>query len=146
MHTETRQIIQNSWQKVIPIADTAAGLFYRRLFEIDPEIKPFFQATDMVEQRKKLIQALSLVVNSVNQVEKVVPTLQELGRRHLSYGVRDEHYDTVGAALLWTLEQGLGAQWNAEVESAWTEAYTLVAGVMKAAAAEVDVTEFKTVA
>ena len=138
MNPETKQLIQSSWAKVIPIADTAACLFYDRLFEIDPELKPFFSATDMAAQRKKLIQALATVVNALNDLESVIPALESLGRRHVGYGVEDQHYDTVGAALIWTLEQGLGDDWNAETRDAWVEAYGLVSGVMKTAAAEVE--------
>ena len=140
MKPETIQLIQSSWKKVVPIADTAATLFYERLFEIDPELRPYFSATDMASQRKKLLQALAMVVNALNDVEAVLPQIESLGRRHVDYGVEDRHYDTVGAALIWTLEKGLGADWNPEVQDAWTQAYGLVAGVMKGAAAEVEST------
>ncbi len=136
MTPETRQTIQSSWAKVVPIADTAASLFYDRLFEIDPQLKPLFGATDMAAQRKKLIQALAAVVNALNDLDSVIPALQSLGRRHVDYGVEDQHYDTVGAALIWTLEQGLGDDWNPETRDAWIEAYGLVSGVMKSAAAD----------
>jgi len=132
---EEMQLVQSTWSKVVPIADTAASLFYERLFELDPELRPLFESSDMVSQRKKLMQALALVVNGLNNPDSVLPQVEELGRRHVDYGVEDRHYDTVGAALLWTLEQGLGEHWNPAARDAWTGAYGLVAGVMKTAAA-----------
>ena len=140
MKSETKQLIQSSWEKIVPIADTAATLFYERLFDIDPEMRQYFSSTDMESQRKKLLQALAMVVNALNDLESILPQVESLGRRHVDYGVEDRHYDTVGAALIWTLEKGLGAEWNSEVRDAWTQAYSLVADVMKGAAAEVEPT------
>jgi nitric oxide dioxygenase len=114
----------------LPIADTAATLFYDRLFEIDPSTRPLFQSADMPAQRKKLVQALAFVVGSIDQLGAVVPALADLGRRHVHYGVADQHYASVGAALLWTLEQGLGERWSPEVRDAWGAAYQLIAEVM----------------
>jgi hemoglobin-like flavoprotein len=126
--------VKETWQKVVPIADTAASLFYDRLFEIDATTRPLFKAANLAEQRRKLIQALTMVVQGLDRPEALVPTLTDLGRRHVRYGVKDSHYDTVGAALLWTLEQGLGSGWTEEVEAAWSGAYALVADVMRRAA------------
>ncbi len=127
------QIIQTTWAQVVPIADTAAGLFYGKLFELDPAVKPMFKG-DMAEQGRKLMQTLGLVVNSLTTLDQILPAVQELAKRHVDYGVEAKHYDTVGAALLWTLGQGLGPAFTPEAETAWTEAYGTVAKVMKDAA------------
>lgn len=135
MTPEQVLLIQASFAKVLPIADTAAALFYGRLFELDPSLRPLFQG-DMREQGRKLMTMLRVVVNGLHRLDQLVPAVQELGRRHAAYGVADEHYDIVAAALLWTLRQGLGDDWTPNVEAAWVVAYTLLADTMKAAAAE----------
>lgn len=127
-------LIQNSFEQVLPIAEAAAELFYRRLFQLDPSLKPLFRG-DMREQGRKLMTMLKVVVNGLHRLEALVPAVQELGRRHAGYGVKDEHYQTVGAALLWTLEQGLGEAFTPETKAAWVTAYTLLADLMKEAAA-----------
>lgn len=129
------KLVQSSWAHVLPIADTAASLFYGRLFEMDPSLKPLF-STDIAEQGKKLMQMITLSVNGLSQPESLLPAVRNLGRRHVGYGVKDEHYDTVGAALLWTLEKGLGDGFTPEVKEAWTETYVLLATTMKDAAAQ----------
>jgi len=134
MNPEQIMLVQTSFVLVTPIADTAAGLFYQRLFELDPSLRPMFRG-DIQEQGRKLMTMLKIAVNGLTRLDQLVPAVQELGKRHARYGVRDEHYDTVAAALLWTLGQGLGAAFTPEVEQAWVAAYTLLAGTMKAAAA-----------
>lgn len=136
MTPEQIKMVQDSFQKVVPIAGTAADLFYDRLFAIAPEVRPLFP-DNLAEQKKKLIAMLATAVTNLHQVEKIVPAVQDLGKRHVAYGVSDKHYEPVGAALLWTLEQGLGADFTPPVKTAWTEAYTTLAGVMQAAAASV---------
>jgi len=126
--------IRASWAAVEPIADTAAGLFYGRLFELDPAIERLFRRTDMPAQRKVLMQTLTVVVKSLDKLDQIVPAVQALGRRHAGYGVREEHYATVGAALLWTLERGLGDAFTPEVRDAWADAYGILASVMIEAA------------
>ncbi len=128
-------LVQESWKSVEPIAETAADLFYGRLFELDPALKPLF-TTDIKEQGKKLMQMIGVVVAGLSKLESIVPAVQSLGRRHGDYGVEPEHYDTVGAALLWTLEKGLQDAFTPAVKEAWTNAYTLLATTMKDAAAE----------
>lgn len=134
MTPEQVSMVQDSFRKVVPIAGTAADLFYDRLFAIAPEVKALFP-NDLKEQKKKLIAMLATAVNNLHQVESIVPAVQDLGRRHAGYGVTDAHYEPVGAALLWTLEQGLGPDFTPPVKVAWTEAYVTLAGVMKGAAA-----------
>ena len=126
------ELVQASFKKVVPIAGTAADLFYDRLFEIAPAVRPMFPE-ELGEQKKKLIGMLATAVNSLHKLDTIVPAVQDLGRRHKGYGVSDAHYTPVGAALLWTLEKGLGAEFTPDVKSAWTEAYATLAGVMKAA-------------
>jgi hemoglobin-like flavoprotein len=134
MSPEQKNLVKSTWAMVVPIADTAAGLFYDRLFAIDTSTRSMFTSTNMTEQRKKLMQALAFVINGLDKTEQLLPTIQNLGRNHVRYGVTDKHYDSVGAALLWTLEQGLKDAWTPKVKEAWVAAYTLVAGVMKDAA------------
>ncbi len=127
--------IQTSFAQVLPIADAAGTLFYGRLFELDPSLKPLFTG-DIPEQARKLMAMLKVVVNGLHRLDQLVPAVQELGRRHARYGVTDAHYDTVGAALLWTLRVGLCDAFTPEVAAAWATAYALLADTMKAAAAE----------
>ena len=119
---------------VVPIADVAVTLFYERLFALDSSLLPMFDRTDMKEQRRKLLVALGTVVNGLDNLKPLLPVLENLGRNHSRYGVKDAHYETVGAALLWTLEQGLGEAWTPAAKAAWTQSYGTVANVMRSAA------------
>ena len=140
MNSTDIDLIRSSWSAVEPIADTAAGLFYGRLFELDPAIERLFRRTDMAAQRKVLMQTLTVVVKSLDKLDQIVPAVQALGRRHAGYGVREEHYATVGDALLWTLEQGLGEAFTPSTRDAWAGAYGILASVMIEAAAVEDET------
>jgi hemoglobin-like flavoprotein len=131
-------IVKSTWRQAAPMADTVSALFYDRLFEIDPGIGDLFDGIDMENQRRKLVQALAMVVDSLDQIDDIVPIVETLGRRHAGYGVTDRHYETVGAALLWTLEKGLSEAWTADVKAAWTTAYTTIANIMRSAAASQD--------
>lgn len=126
-------LVQQTFPLVVPIADQAAVLFYGRLFELDPTLKSLFKI-DMGEQGKKLMQMIGIAVNELDALDELVPIVEALGRRHASYGVKDRDYDTVGSALLWTLQQGLGAAFTPDVKSAWTAVYQLLASTMKAGA------------
>ncbi len=134
------KLVQDSFAKVAPIADKAAEMFYGRLFELDPSLRKLF-SDDMAEQRKKLMSVLATAVNGLNDLGALVPVVQQLGVRHKNYGVKDAHYDTVAAALLWTLEQGLGDAFTDEVKEAWTTVYTVLATTMKEAAAAAPTTQ-----
>jgi hemoglobin-like flavoprotein len=134
MSPEQKSLVKTTWAMVVPIADTAAALFYDRLFAIDASTRPMFASTSMAEQRRKLMQALAFVINGLDKTEQLLPAIQSLGRSHVRYGVTEQHYESVGSALLWTLEQGLKDAWTPAVKDAWVAAYTLVAGVMKDAA------------
>lgn len=133
MTPEQITLVTESWKKVSPIADTAATLFYDRLFELDPALRPLFKG-DMATQKVNLMQTLTFSVSSLQNLDALIPIVQDLGRRHSGYGVTDAMYGTVAEALLWTLEKGLGAGFTPEVKAAWVETYTTLAGVMKAAA------------
>lgn len=128
-------LVQSSFEKVKPIADKAAELFYERLFQLEPSFRPLFKG-NMKEQERKLMATLALAVEGLRQPEKIIPAVQDLGRRHAGYGVKAEYYDIVGEALLWTLAQGLGADFTTSVRKAWEEAYTFLSEIMKEAAAE----------
>ena len=136
MLTDTQiALVQKSFAVIAPIADDAAVLFYQRLFEIDPSLKSMFKG-DMAEQRRKLMQMLTAAVKGLQRLDRLVPVVEDLGRRHAGYGVTDQHYDTVGAALLWTLEKGLGRAFTPEVQEAWATVYGLLANTMRNAAAK----------
>jgi len=129
-------LVQRSWAQVVPMGEAAVLMFYERLFFVDPSLRILFRG-DMKRQARKVLEMLSFTVAGLKRVHEIVPLVQTLGRRHTEYGVRDEHYDTVGAALLWTLEQGLGSAFTPVVREAWTAAYALLADTMKGAAAKV---------
>lgn len=124
------ELVQQSFNKVKPIADKAAELFYDRLFEIAPQVKPMFANSDIKEQGKKLMHTLSLAVQGLKDLETLIPFVQQLGVKHAGYGVTADQFQPVAEALLWTLEQGLGEDWNDDLKQAWIEAYTLLSTVM----------------
>ena len=121
--------IQESFTKVPPISEQAAALFYGRLFEIAPTVKPLFRG-DMKEQGRKLMATIAVVVNGLGNLEAILPAVSALAKRHVTYGVKPAHYAPVGDALLWTLERGLGAHWTAELATAWAAAYGVLAEFM----------------
>ena len=121
--------IQGSFAKVVPISEQAAMLFYGRLFEIAPAVKPLFRG-DLTEQSRKLMATLGVVVNGLADLESVLPAASALAKRHVDYGVKAADYAPVGAALLWTLERGLGEQWTPQLAAAWTEAYAVLSDFM----------------
>jgi hemoglobin-like flavoprotein len=121
--------IQESFTKVAPISEQAAELFYGRLFEIAPSVKPLFRG-DMKEQGRKLMATLAVVVNGLDNLDGILPAASALAKRHVEYGVKPTHYAPVGEALLWTLERGLGAHWTAELAAAWGAAYSVLSEFM----------------
>jgi hemoglobin-like flavoprotein len=121
--------VQQSFAKVAPISEAAAVMFYDRLFEVAPAVKPMFPA-DMTEQRKKLMATLAVVVNGLSNLESILPAASALATRHVAYGAKPEHYPVVGAALLWTLEKGLGEAWSPDLAAAWSAAYATLSGYM----------------
>ena len=128
-------LVQASWKQVQPIADQAAALFYSRLFTLEPSVKRLFKG-DMQEQGRKLMQMISVAVNSLARLEGILPAVRALSRRHAGYGVEPRHYSVVGSALIWTLEQGLGQAFTKETEDAWRTAYGVLATTMQEATRE----------
>ena len=129
MTPEQKQLVKDSWAKVLPIQETAAELFYGRLFEVYPEVKPYFKG-DMKEQGRKLMAMLNTAVNGLDNLEVLIGPLKNMGKGHKAYGVKAEDYNKVGDAFLWTLGQGLGDAFTDDVKEAWTVTYTTVASVM----------------
>jgi hemoglobin-like flavoprotein len=134
MNTMQKSLVQTSFEQVRPIADAAAALFYGRLFELNPALRPLFKGP-MEEQGRKLMEVLGVAVKGLDRPEAILPVIAALGRRHADYGVKEQDYETVGEALLWTLEQGLGPSFTPEVREAWTAVYGFVADTMRAACA-----------
>ncbi|GAB4125509.1 MAG: globin family protein [Roseiflexaceae bacterium] len=138
MNQEQKQHIRQTFAQIQPIAASVASLFYGRLFAIAPQLQPLFGyeigSTEMVQQGNKLMHMLTIAVANLDQIEHVLPALEALARRHVAYGVEPDHYDLVGAALLWTLEQALGDGYTAECAAAWQALYTTIATTMKRAA------------
>src|SRR5688572_4624034 len=122
-----KDIIQDSFTEVAIESDRAAELFYNRLFEIAPATKELFKSADMSLQGQKLMQTLAVVIAGLDNLEQIVPSVQSLAKRHVSYGVTAEHYGLVGEALIWMLNEVLGDGFTEEAKSAWLEVYTLVA-------------------
>src|SRR5262245_52945666 len=135
MTVNEKNLVQRSFAQVTPIAEAAAELFYSRLFELDPTLKPMFRG-DMREQGRKLMQMLAVAVHGLDHLHEILPAVRAMGRRHAGYGVTDEHYDTVASSLLWTLAQGLGDAFTPEVKGSWVTVYTLLANAMKSGAME----------
>jgi len=129
MTPEQVKLVQQSFSRIVPIADKAAVIFYDRLFEIAPQVRSLFPS-DMQEQRGKLMATLTAVVGGLTNLPLILPAASALARRHVSYGARAEHYPVVGAALLWTLEKGLGEGWTPDVADAWKAAYATLSGFM----------------
>lgn len=136
MTPEQVKLVQSSFEKVAPIAPQAADIFYSRLFEIAPEVRRLFPE-DISEQKGKLMSMLTTAVTNLHQAEKIIPAVEDLGRRHVDYGVTEEHYKPVGEALIYTLDKGLGDEFTPEVKEAWIATYTTVQSVMTKAAADV---------
>ena len=126
--------VMNTWDFVVLNTAEAGKIFYDRLFEIDPKLRSLFKG-NMESQEQKLISMITFVVHKLNNLNEVVKDVKALGERHSNYKVLPEYYNTVGAALLWTLEQALGSKWNDEVREAWTKAYTILSSTMIEAAA-----------
>lgn len=131
MDPTTVKLVQASWQQVLPIAGAAGALFYKNLFAAAPQLRPLFKG-DIDQQAAKLMQMISLAVGKLNEPELLLPTLQQLGKRHAGYGVEPAHYGIVGAALIDTLQQGLGDRFDADTRRAWTDVYAVMTQVMTA--------------
>ena len=135
MSPETERLIRESWAALQPVGDATVASFYAHLFESNPDLAALFHATDMTEQRRKFAAMMSEVVRVLDQPTLLVGEVADSGRRHIRYGVKDQDYEPVGAALLWALSEALGDRWTHDVSAAWREAYELLAAVMRRAAA-----------
>ena len=133
MSPETERLVRESWSRFEPVAERSAGYFYAKLFELDPEAERLFARTDMTAQGRKVMHMFAEIVRMLDSPGELVHEVADLGRRHMHYGVQDSQYDSVGTALLWTLEQGLGPAFTDEVRDAWAEAYLLVSSVARRA-------------
>lgn len=133
MTPEQKVLVQTSFEKIVPIMDQAASLFYARLFELHPPFRALFKS-DLTEQGKKLMQTLRFAVASLNNTDALIPAVEALGKKHVGYGVKDSDYTIVGSAFLWTLEKGLGPDFTPEVKEAWTTVYQTLASTMQNAA------------
>jgi hemoglobin-like flavoprotein len=131
------ELVRSTWAATQPISDAAATIFYDRLFEVDPAVRRLFAETDMAAQRRILMQTFAVIVASLDDFDAVVPVIRALGQVHARHGVREEHYDSVAAALLWTLDRGLGETFDDEAADAWATAYSAIAAVMIEAAADI---------
>jgi hemoglobin-like flavoprotein len=131
---EQKALVQQSFTQVLPISEQAAALFYSRLFQLDPSLRPLFRG-DIKDQGRKLMQMIGFCVGKLDALDEIVPAVKDLGRRHAGYGVTQDAYQTVGAALLWTLEQGLGPYFTPDVKAAWAAVYGVLADTMQAGAA-----------
>lgn len=129
-----QELIRSSWAAVEPMADDAAKLFYARLFHLDPRAAALFRNANMEKQRMVLIQTLRVVVRNIDRLDQIIPEVEALGRRHAGYGVEAEQYATVGSALLWTLERGLGDAFTPATAYAWADAYRRLSSAMIEAA------------
>ena len=125
-----KTLVQESFSSIEPIFEDVTALFYRRVFELDPAARRLFPQ-DMSAQYRKVAHILTAAVKGLDHLDQLVPVLRDLGRRHAAYGVTQSHYDTGGAALLWTLEKGLGSAFTPELKDAWATVYALLVKVMQ---------------
>lgn len=126
---QERMLVQDSFDKLMVNSDKTADLFYSHLFEIAPDLKPLFANANMGEQGSKLLTMIAAVVRSLNDFHRVLPAIQEMGERHVAYGVKKEHYPLLGESLLWTLEQSLGDGFTPATKEAWTNVYNSIADI-----------------
>src|SRR5712692_11298144 len=132
MTAEQIELVQRTWRSILPVGDTAAELFYGKLFSLDPTLKALFK-NDMKDQGRNLTAMMSVAVGALSRPERITLAVRELGRRHAAYGVQPRHYEIVATALLWALEKCLGEAFTPEVRTAWTEVYGLLARTMEEA-------------
>jgi hemoglobin-like flavoprotein len=135
MGPSTIALVKESHGWVVPIAEQAAEIFYERLFSTTPGLRPLFKG-DIKDQGRKLMATIAIVVDSLDRLDDVLPAVKALAVRHVSYGVRDEDYDAVGAALIWTLVAGLGDRFTEAHKAAWIEIYGALSSIMREAASK----------
>src|SRR5262245_31485059 len=129
------QALETSFDLIAPRGDELMDEFYSRLFEAAPAVMPLFANTDLKRQKTMLLGTLVLLRKSLRDLDAIVPKLRDLGARHVAYGAQPDHYPVVGQALLGAMAAVAGSAWRPEYESAWTEAFGVVAGAMLEGAA-----------
>ncbi len=137
MVEEQKKLVQTTFRELLPCSQVAAELFYKRLFDLDPQLRSMFKVS-LKQQESKLMDMLQLAMYGLDYMEQLIPALQRLGERHLVYGVKPEHYETAGTALLWMLEQALEDNFTPEIKAAWQTLYALLADTMLEAAAALE--------
>lgn len=135
MHPQAERHIRDSWAALLPVRTKAAERFYTRLFELDPTARELFAGRPMHVQQEKFLNTVDMLVQMLDYPPQIIEEFQALAKRHVGYGVLLDHYEPVGQALLWAMAKELGDQWTPEVDRAWTELYSFIAGIMKRAAA-----------
>jgi hemoglobin-like flavoprotein len=135
MTKEQINLVEGSWDFIIMNTSEAGNIFYSKLFELDPTLKVLFKE-DIDSQSRKLVSLITFVVHKLSNLNEVIDDVIALGKRHAGYKVKPEHFNTVAAALLWTLELALKDQWNDKMKAAWVEVYTVLSGAMMKAMAE----------
>jgi hemoglobin-like flavoprotein len=130
MTPEQINLVKTSFNKVFAIRDIASAYFYRKLFELEPSVRPMFVNSDMDAQRDKLMVSLRAVINHLDYPETIIPDLRQMAKRHVEYGVRPEHYKLVGDAMIYALQQGLGSHFTPGMQQAWMVAYEYMADNM----------------
>lgn len=133
MNDQQKKLVQTSFARIVPKAEYAAQLFYKRFFELAPEVKPLFKS-ELKTQGIKLFQVISFTVCSLDNMDELLPLLQDLGRQHIKYGAQAHHYDYVREALLWTMEKVLKGDFTPEIQQAWTDVYRVMSEAMIEAA------------
>lgn len=133
MSPEQKLLVQITYERLAPMANRAGELFYRRLFELDPTLKPLFMS-DIREQGRMFMGMIGIAVKGLDRVSDLLPVVEDLGHSHAGYGVKDKDYETLGAAFIWTLEQVLEHHFTPEARLAWIAAYAMLAKAMKQAA------------
>jgi hemoglobin-like flavoprotein len=130
-------LVKSSW-KIFPFTNPVlvGDVFYSKLFATSPKLKRMFTISKE-EQSKKFVEMLNILVGRLDRMEELTEEIRQLAIRHVSYGVKPEHYQSVGLALLWTLEQGLGKDWTKEVGDAWRACYQMLSKTMIEATGEV---------
>lgn len=128
LSVEQIELVQSTFPSIALASAQISAAFYARLFELDPSLQPLFKGP-MPEQGYKLMQMIGTAVMGLDRLDELAPAIEDLGRRHVGYGVKKEHYDTVGEALLWTLREHLGDEFTPAVGEAWTSVYLVLAGV-----------------
>lgn len=133
MTEQEKTLVRNSFEKILPVAEATGLTFYTRLFTVAPEVRPMFRG-EIAQQSRKLMQVLAIAVKGLDNLEPLVATVEELGRKHVQYGVTPEHYAVVGSTLLWTLGETLGSEFDSETQAAWMAVYSLLSETMMNAA------------